>query len=163
MMTRHFILIGLLLVVCMTVLVTPFPASAVDMPAVKQSPVKWEAISGLYPIADMRFIAPHRLLVMNQTSAPGIEVARTPSLVDSSTGEKLWHYLPDGWHGTDFDLVAAFSDLVLIQENDSRDRLTTLAAMSGETGEQLWFVQYENKKRSFHSTIRTYVPGLTDS
>jgi outer membrane protein assembly factor BamB len=141
-MTRHIKITATLLALCVAALASPLPAPAVDMPAVKQGPVQWEAISGNYPVMDMRFIAPHRLLVTEESKPPVL-------LYDSSTGKLLWKYWPEGWAITYFDLVAAFSDLILIQENDSRDRLTTLAAVSGETGEQLWFVQYENKKRSF--------------
>ncbi|MDF1525250.1 MAG: PQQ-binding-like beta-propeller repeat protein [bacterium] len=69
--------------------------------------------------------------------------------VDSSTGKILWKYSPEGWAITYYDLVAAFSDLVLLREDDQRDGLTTLAAMNAETGKQQWYVQYINKKRSF--------------
>ena len=139
---KHFKLYIVSLAACTVLFSTPFQAAAVEMPTVKQTSVQWEAISGAYPVMDMRFIAPHRLLVTQESDPPVL-------LYDSSTGKLLWEYWPEGWAVTYFDLVAAFSDLVLIREDDQRDGLTTLAAMSGETGKQLWFVQYKNKKRSF--------------
>jgi outer membrane protein assembly factor BamB len=45
--------------------------------------------------------------------------------------------------------VAAYSDLIIIRDDSDREQRTALAAMSGETGKQMWYVQYPNKKRTF--------------
>ena len=125
-----------------TAFIDRIESTAVDMPPMKESPVLWQAKIKPYTVMDLRFIAPNRLLLTQSSS--------TPVLVDSKTGEILWKYLPQGGGAMGYyDLVAAFSDLVLIRDDDQRDGLTTLAAMSAETGKQQWSVQYENKKRTF--------------
>ncbi|UCG37883.1 MAG: PQQ-binding-like beta-propeller repeat protein [bacterium] len=116
-------------------------STVLDMPPVKENAVLWQTKMKDYAIQDLRFIAPNRLLLTQSSS--------TPLLVDSRTGQVLWTYLPMGWTITYYDLVAAFSDLILIREDDQRDGLTTLAAMDGETGKQRWHTQFENKKRTF--------------
>ena len=120
-----------------------FESTAVDLPPMKESLVLWQAKMKPWTVMDLRFIAPNRLLLTQSST-------NTPVLVDSKTGEILWKYFSEGWTKTIYyDLVAAFSDLVLIRDDDSGTGLTTLAAMSAGTGKQLWFVQYENRKRSF--------------
>ena len=144
---NHFKLTIVSLAACLLVLATPFHATAVDMPTVKQTSVQWKTISGIYPLIDMRFIAPHRLLLTQEINVS--KLAQTPTLVNTRSGAEVWRYQPEGWELDHCTLVAAFSDLVVISESNPRNGLTTLAAISSETGKQLWFVQYNNKKRSF--------------
>ncbi len=112
-----------------------------DMPPVRESAVLWQAKIKDYPILDMRFIGPHRLLVSQKFTLP--------FLVDTRKGEVLWTYLPMGWTVPYYDLVATFSDLILLRADGQRDGLTTLAAIDSGTGKQRWYVQYENRKRTF--------------
>ena len=114
---------------------------ALKMPAVKEKPVLWHTGLTQYSVKDMRFIAPDRLLVTQSSS--------TPVLVDSSTGEVLWKFKPEGWLIGYYDLVAAFTDLIMIREDDAKEGLTTLAAIDAKTGKQLWFIAFKNKKHSF--------------
>jgi outer membrane protein assembly factor BamB len=116
-------------------------ATALDMPAVKQTPVKWQAMSKNYAIQDMRFIAPNRMLVT--------QLFTFPRLIDTKTGEVVWQFFPEGRLVGFQSLVAAFSDLVLLRDDKNKEQQTALTAMDGKTGKQLWYVEYENKKRSF--------------
>ncbi len=116
---------------------------AVKMPAVKERPVTWQFMTEKHLIKDMRFISPDRLLINY--------LLKTPVLVDTSKGEIAWKYIPEGWLISYYDIVLAFSDLILIREDkgQGKKKESIIAAIDANNGKQLWFKALKSKKSSF--------------
>ncbi|MCJ7500206.1 PQQ-like beta-propeller repeat protein [bacterium] len=112
---------------------------AVMMPPVKERPVTWQMLTKKHIIKDMRFLSPDRLLINY--------VGSTPVLVDTAKGEIAWKFVPEGWLISYFDIVAAFSDLILIREDEQME--SVIAAIDPDNGKQLWFRALDSKKSSF--------------
>jgi outer membrane protein assembly factor BamB len=114
-------------------------AVAVRMPEVEEKPVTRQVLVGKHFIRDMRFIAADRLLINYNSD--------NPILVDTAKGAILWKFVPEGWLLSYYYIVAAFSDLILIREDE--DKKTTLAAIDATNGKQLWYATFKSKKKSF--------------
>ncbi len=116
-------------------------SKAVAMPAVKERPVIWQYLSTTMSVKAMKFIAPDRLLI---TYFAGKLI-----LVDTTSGALLWKFVPEGWSLAYYDIIAAFSDLILIREEVNIDNEVVLAAIDAKSGKQVWFKALKAKKRSF--------------
>jgi outer membrane protein assembly factor BamB len=115
---------------------------AVRMPAVKENPVLWQHLvinSFFHSVKDMRFIAEDRLLI-NYRLQPSV-------LMDTTSGEVLWKYDLENWKMEYPDIVTAFTDLILLRDNQAEN--TFLAAVDGKTGKQLWLWKFKSEKRAF--------------